>query len=191
VSVSATDLRRAMARFATGVTVLTTAVDGRVECMTANAVTSVSLEPALILVSVQAECRWRFAARTAAAFSVHILGTDQAALARWCASAERHDDPTRLPVLPHPADGQVRLRGSIATLDCAIYAEYPAGDHDLLIGEVLSTDVGETGQPLVFADRTFGSFTPAASAVRTEPVDFPVEDPFPGWTTPIRISAAS
>jgi flavin reductase (DIM6/NTAB) family NADH-FMN oxidoreductase RutF len=191
MAVAPAELRAAMARFATGVTVLTTVVDGRVECMTANAVTSVSLDPPLILVSVSATCRWRFAARAAGTYSVHVLAADQTELARWCASPSRHDDPTLLPVLPHRPHATVRLRGALATLDATMYAEYPAGDHDLLVGEVVGTEVAEGGHPLVFADHGFGSFAPARGPLRAAPVEFPVDDPFPGWTTPVRVYAAS
>jgi flavin reductase len=194
MEVSAAELRQAMGRFATGVTVLTAVVDGRVHAMTANAVTSVSLDPPLVLASVSAHCQWRFAARAAGGYSIHVLADDQAELARWCASAERHEQPDRLPLLPSGSTGHARLAGVLATIDCRTYAEYPAGDHDLLIGEVVAVEVSVDGEPLVFAERRFGGFRPTVlSAVRDAIVvaDFPVEDPFPGWTTPVDSGVAT
>jgi flavin reductase (DIM6/NTAB) family NADH-FMN oxidoreductase RutF len=182
-----------MARFATGVTILTTEVEGRIMGMTANAITSVSLDPPLVLASVAASSSWRLAVRASSFYSIHVLAADQGELARWCASPSRHDDPDRLPRLLHVKKGRACLLGSLATIHCSIYAEYPAGDHDLLIGEVVATEAVRGGRPLVFADHSFGDFSSRSRdrVSSLEPVAFPVADPFPGWTTPVAVHAAS
>jgi flavin reductase (DIM6/NTAB) family NADH-FMN oxidoreductase RutF len=147
--------RSVISRLATGVTALTTPGAGRHEVMTANAVVSVSLDPVLLLVSVRADCRWRLAARAAGRFAVNILSEEQQELSRWCASARRHDEPDR--VLEHPSTvserGLLVFDEALASLECAVYAEYPAGDHDLILGEILDLRVCEEREPLLF----FGS----------------------------------
>jgi flavin reductase (DIM6/NTAB) family NADH-FMN oxidoreductase RutF len=150
--VDATAYRLVMSRLATGVTVLTTNVDGRPEVMTANAVTSVSLDPVLLLVSVGRACRWGAAARAAGSFVVNVLSDGQADLSRWCAGAARHDDPHA--VRRHPSrttgDGNLVFDDALASFDCRLHSEIAVGDHDLLIGQVQDMWVGDAGGPLLF-----------------------------------------
>jgi 3-hydroxy-9,10-secoandrosta-1,3,5(10)-triene-9,17-dione monooxygenase reductase component len=152
MQVDPTAYRSVMSRFATGVTVLTTNVDGRAEVMTANAVTSVSLDPVLLLVSVARDCRWRAAARASGGFVVNVLSERQAELSRWCAGSDRHADPSG--VLRHPsrltAGGSLVFDEALASFDCRLYSEVAAGDHDLLIGEVQDMWVGDAEAPLLF-----------------------------------------
>ena len=161
MSVDEQSYRRAMARLPTGVTVLTTVGDGRPEVMTANSVVSVSLRPALLLVSVGASKRWLRAVRRSARFAVNVLGAHQVELARWCADQARHDRPERLTgcdVTVSPSSGLLRLDDALVILECRVYAEFPAGDHVLVLGEVTAIDVhGAPTEPLVFVDRGYAT----------------------------------
>lgn len=155
-----------MSRLATGVTVLTTLGADRHEVMTANAVTSVSLEPTLLLVSVAAESRWLAAARGCGVFAVNVLGAHHEQVARWCADRARHQRPDV--IVEHgtrvsETTGVLLLDESLAGVECRIYAEHEAGDHVLLLGEVLSLHVPETVDgpaPLVFFDRRYAALEP-------------------------------
>jgi flavin reductase len=151
--------RAAMARFPTGVTVLTTLGDGRHEVMTANAVVSVSLQPTLLLVSVGATKRWLQAMRRCARFAVNVLGAQHEALARWCADHDRHERPELIPahdVAVSPASGLLLFDDALVVIECGVYAEHPAGDHVLVLGEVASIKVhAAEAEPLVFVDRGY------------------------------------
>jgi len=164
VSVDVGDYRTAMSRLATGVTVVTTRSRGQHELMTANAVMSVSLEPTLLAVSVGETSRWLPAVLDRGSFVVNVLSGEHADLARWCADQARHDRPGDL--LGHEARltsaGLLLLPGALATLECHVYADHPAGDHRLVIGEVDAVGVSAAEQPLVFFDR---AFTTALAAI--------------------------
>ncbi|WP_311199077.1 flavin reductase family protein [Janibacter hoylei] len=73
--VTPTSLRHAMAHFATGVTVVTTLEDGHDHAMTANSVTSVSLEPPLVLVCVRKDSGWHDAVLSSGVWGVSIMPT--------------------------------------------------------------------------------------------------------------------
>ena len=150
--------RSAMSRLATGVTVISTCGVDRPELMTANAITSVSLRPPLLLVGVGHQAHWLAAARDCGRFAVNVLGRGHERLARWCADQSRHDAPEQA----HRFDvrvsstGLVTVEGALAVLECRVYDEHPAGDHTLVIGEVdrVHERAAET-PPLVFFDREF------------------------------------
>lgn len=151
-----------MSRLPTGVTVLTTlGGDGRHEVMTANAVTSVSLEPTLLLASVSVRSRWLAAVRQSGIFAVNILGAQHEALARWCADHARHERPevveaqaTRIA----PSTGLLLFAEALVAVECRVDAEHPAGDHVLVVGEVTALHAHDAaGPPLVFHNHGYST----------------------------------
>ena len=141
------EFRRVMGHFPTGVTVLTTVHEGRRHGMTANSVTSVSLEPVLILVCLMREARTGLAIQKAGRFGVNILREDQEHISRRFGTAgqdhfdglEVEEDETGLPRLP----------GCTAYLVCRVTELIPAGDHDVVLAEVERAHA-YGGNPLVF-----------------------------------------
>lgn len=141
--------RRVMGHFVTGVTVVS-AFDGyKPFGITVNALSSVSLEPPLVMVALD---RRRFLTpivRVARRYAVNILSEDQQALSDCFAGADVrpgrdefcgaawHPGPTGLPLLD----------GAIATLECTVVETFSAGDHDLFIGRVDSL-VNEAHHPM-------------------------------------------
>ena len=148
-------LRRALGRFATGVTVITTrAPDGTPLGFTANSFNSVSLDPPLILWALSRGSARLGAYRGADAYAVNILTAAQEALARQFASPveDRFEDVNWAPGL----GGAPVLAGALAVFECAHEAVDPAGDHELFIGRV--ERVTEThGKPLTFFGGDFGT----------------------------------
>ena len=153
--------RLVMGRFATGVTVVTTLAEGRPQGITVNALSSVSLEPPLVMVALD---RRRFITpmvREHGRYAVSVLGEGQQALSDCFAhaavkpgredfcGATWHEGPTGLPLLD----------GAIATLECTVVETFPAGDHDLFIGRVDSLDDGgpaaEGAGPLLYFRRRY------------------------------------
>jgi flavin reductase (DIM6/NTAB) family NADH-FMN oxidoreductase RutF len=145
-------LREVMARFATGITVLTAAgADGH--GMTANAFSSVSLEPSLVLCCVARTARMHAAIIAARYFGVSILGGDQEELARYFADKRRPSGAAQFDAVdwrPGPSTGAPLLSGALAWLECELVESYDGGDHSIFLGSVLSAGRGPDGHALLF-----------------------------------------
>jgi 3-hydroxy-9,10-secoandrosta-1,3,5(10)-triene-9,17-dione monooxygenase reductase component len=157
-AVSPDVFRSVMGHFVTGITVVTTLAGGRPQGITVNALSSVSLEPPLVMVALD---RRRFitpSVRNAGRYAVNVLSEDQQDLsdcfagapvepgrdafcgARWTAG------PTGLPLLD----------GAIATLECTVVQTFEAGDHELFIGRVDTLGSREDRpMPLLFYRRQY------------------------------------
>ena len=148
-------LRRALGRFATGVTVITArGPDGRPLGFTANSFSSVSLDPPLILWSLSRGSERLGAYRGASAYAVNILTTAQEGLARQFASAM--EDRFEGVEWEEGLEGAPVIPGARAVCECLHEAVYPAGDHELFIGRV--EHVRERpGKPLTFFGGGFGT----------------------------------
>lgn len=140
--------RASLARFASGVTVLTLRDrDGRDCGMTATAFSSLSLDPPLILVCVGHAASIAPSLADATHFAVHLLAAEQAPLARRFAEKDV-DRFAGLTVRRGTADLPL-LDGALATLQCRIQARHPGGDHEIIVGEVLAA-ASRDGEPLVY-----------------------------------------
>jgi flavin reductase (DIM6/NTAB) family NADH-FMN oxidoreductase RutF len=151
--------RKVMGHFVTGVTVVTAFDDaGRPAGITVNALSSVSLEPPLIVVALD---RRRFITpivHAAGRFAVSILGEHQRALSDCFAGAPvtpGRDAFCGAPWQPG-ATGLPLLDGAIATLECTVVGTHPVGDHDLFIGQVeaLANDEHDP-RPLLYYRRRY------------------------------------
>jgi flavin reductase (DIM6/NTAB) family NADH-FMN oxidoreductase RutF len=122
--------------------------DGTPCGLTANAVASVSLDPPLILVSVSRESRTLPHILEDGTFAVSVLDADGEALARRFSSPESDG---RFDGVAHRSEvtGSPVLQSALAWTDCRIHALHEAGDHVILMGEVLECDARD-GDPLLF-----------------------------------------
>lgn len=151
--------RKVMGHFVTGVTVVTTFDDaGRPAGITVNALSSVSLEPPLVVVALD---RRRFITpivHAAGRFAVSILGEHQLALSDCFAGASVTPgrDAFCGAVWQPGKTGLPLLDGAIATLECTVVGTYPVGDHDLFIGQVeaLASDEHDP-RPLLYYRRRY------------------------------------
>lgn len=160
-------MRQALGRFASGVTIVTTA-DGpdkaSVHGMTANAFTSVSLNPPLVLVSIANRARMNARILETGSYGVSVLARDQEPLSLHFAGAPQDPDPVRF-----VWRGDVPLLdGALVHLACTVQASHPAGDHTLHIGHVDRLWY-DHGQPLVFYT---GSFQWLETTPQPEPWGF-------------------
>jgi len=147
--------RSVMGAFATGVAVITTEWNGELFGATVNSLTSVSLEPCMLLFCVSDGSATGMAIRNRRLFSVNILGQHQSDLSgRFTKTGKNRFADIAIDLT---ADGLPLLRGSAAQLCCRVATIHKAGDHDIILGEVLS---GEdiACDPLVFHKGTYGSF---------------------------------
>ncbi|MBV2156609.1 flavin reductase family protein [Kitasatospora sp. SUK 42] len=143
-----------MARFATGITVLTTGGE-RVHGMTANAFSSVSLEPPLVLCCVARSAVMHDAIATTRSFAVSVLGGEQEHLARYFADRSRPHGAAQFAGVdwrPGPFTGAPLLSDSLAWLECKLTEQYDGGDHSIFLGEVLATGRAGGRQALLFYD---------------------------------------
>lgn len=141
------DYRTTIGLFATGVTVITARAGDDTRGMTANAVTSVSLDPLLLLVCIDRRARMAGAVVEAGRFAVNILRADQEPISRHFAGSPQPD------VAPAMVDlaGAPVLAESMAALVCAVERVLDGGDHLIVIGrvEALRRD-DEAAEPLLY-----------------------------------------
>ncbi len=143
--------RDVVSRFPTGVTVVSARSPNGIRLMTANSFTSVSLEPLLVLVCVLFSARFHRAIVAAGEWGVSVLAADQEHLSRVFAGRVGPADLATVPHRPGPVTGAPLLEGAVAHLECRTVAQYPGGDHTILIGSVLHGAVTrENISPLIF-----------------------------------------
>lgn len=158
--------RAALGRFATGVAVLTTAVDGEPHGMTVNAVSSVSLDPPLVLVCIDRNAAVAGALGRIATFGLSFLSVDQQAIAQWFADADRPsgaDQFRGIATIADASDAPI-IGGVLGWLHCHMWAQYDGGDHVIVVGEVDavgSVAADERRAPLVFFQGNYGTFVDA------------------------------
>ncbi|HEY6495326.1 MAG TPA: flavin reductase family protein [Trebonia sp.] len=149
--VSPAELREAMGYFATGVTVVTSVgADGQPVGTTANAVTSLSLEPPLVLVCFDLKSATLAAIRTHGTFAVNVLGRHQHQLS---ANFARRGLDAVWEGVTHRRGltGSPRLADVIAVIECTVEHAFPGGDHEIVVGRVRHVETsGEDTAPLLF-----------------------------------------
>jgi flavin reductase (DIM6/NTAB) family NADH-FMN oxidoreductase RutF len=152
MTVSQADFRRALGSFATGVTVITVDYEGEVHGMTANAFSSVSLDPLLVLVCVDHKARTHAHLHAKQRFGVNILAESQRVISEYYArSIATHADAEQEAGarFDRTAHGTPVLRDALTYLECRLHTAQDAGDHTIFIAEVEEVVVRE-GDPLLY-----------------------------------------
>jgi len=152
MSLNAAEFRKAMGAFATGVTIITVDLDGEVHGMTANAFTSVSIDPLLVLVCVDHSTRTHAHLRAKKRFGINVLSEDQRAISEYYARPDRDHENAESEAgarFERTRHGTPILHGSLAYLECRLHSAEEAGDHTIFIAEVEDVVVRE-GDPLLF-----------------------------------------
>lgn len=146
--------RRVVGRFATGVTIITTVLPGgERHALTCNSFTSVSLEPVLVLFCAEKVARFHDAVLESGTWGVSVLSAGHVAASRHF--AHRGRDLTtqfdQVPVTAGPATGAPLLVGALAVLECRTATTTDAGDHTVVVGEVLSATAADPApDPLLY-----------------------------------------
>ncbi len=166
-SIDGRTLRNAAGTFATGITVVTTRAgqgdDARDHGMTANAFSSLSLDPPLVLVCVGHKAHAHDLLKAAGSFAVNILSADQEELSDrfahriktadgytgWPNDRDKFED---LSFSRSEHTGAALLDGCLTTLDCQLHEVLPGGDHSIFVGRVVAIGegTGEQAGPLLF-----------------------------------------
>jgi flavin reductase (DIM6/NTAB) family NADH-FMN oxidoreductase RutF len=146
-----------MARLAAGVAVVGVRDQGGFRGMTVTSLTSVSVEPPMVLVCVDSVTATRDAIAEAGAFTVSVLERRQEFLAERFAGRAPQVDPGWRDI-PHQVTGGGLpvLRGCLAWVECRLDALHAAGDHEIAVGAVEAAGHGP-GEPLVLWARGFWS----------------------------------
>jgi flavin reductase (DIM6/NTAB) family NADH-FMN oxidoreductase RutF len=155
MSVTQAEFRRALGSFATGITVITLDSDDEVHGMTANAFTSVSLDPMLVLVCVDQRASTHAHLHAKKRFGVNVLAESQRAISEYYARPGRAHDRAAEEAgatFERTQHGTPVLRGALAYLECRLHTAQDAGDHTIFIAEVEDVVVRD-GNPLLY----FGS----------------------------------
>ncbi|MFX0538313.1 flavin reductase family protein [Ornithinimicrobium sp. Y1847] len=141
--------RLAMGRFATGVAVVTSSLRGHDVALTVDSLTSVSLDPVLLLVSLHAEARVLEAVESGSPWGVSVLTARQRGLAEWLGEPGRplHNQLARVPHEQGEITGVALVQEALSTFECRTYAVHPAGDHSLVVGEVVGMRARLTDEP--------------------------------------------
>ena len=148
-------LRGAFSRFATGVTIVTTATPSGPVGMTVNSFSSVSLEPALTLWSVDRKSSRHDIFARATHTAIHVLSRGQEAL---CLGFARRADAFELADWHAGDRGVPLIEGCLARFECVRYGAHQAGDHTIVVDRILAATM-QDGEPLVFSQGTFGTFS--------------------------------
>lgn len=158
------EFREAVSRFATGITVVTCVVDGHDHAMTANAFASVSIDPLLVMVCVERDSRFHDAISSSQTWGVSVLAADAESTSRWFATKGRPLAGQLQRTAHHRSkqSGVAWIDGALATLECHTTKMYPAGDHDIVIGEVAELEVapGPHSEPLLYFRRNYRLLCP-------------------------------
>jgi len=150
------EFRRLCASWATGVAVVTTrTADGRSAALTMNAVTSLSLDPPLMLVCIAKTSDSLDSIRRSGAFCINILASGQDAVSTQCAGKGAN----KLAGIASHAGvtGSIVIDGALVAMECRVIDEYDGGDHRIFVGEVVA-GYDSPGEPLVYYRGTYGTF---------------------------------
>jgi len=151
-------LRTAMRAWSAGVTVATATFEGSSHGMTVNSFTSISLDPALITISLQAHTRTHELVTKSRAFGLTILSAEQTAVSDLYAG-RKPEVQNRFAEIKTESlvTGSPLIVGGLAWLDCKVVQTFDAGMNHLFIAEVVAAREGVQGTPLIYHDRKYWS----------------------------------
>jgi flavin reductase len=155
------EFKTVLGRFATGVAVMTTVAARAPHGMTANAISSVSLDPLLVLVCVERSAVMADRVAASGTFALSFLAADQDDLSVWFSQppAPGQSQFSEVPTFV-AATGAPLLQEAVGWVDCQVWASYDGGDHVIVVGEVLDVGVGSDRDPLLYYRSGYGRFAP-------------------------------
>lgn len=156
-AVHADDFKGALGSWAAGVTVVTTRLEGLVYGITVSSFSSLSLDPLLIMVSLQNSNQLGAMIEKSRTFAVSVLASDQEPISAWFSRSGREPvdafDPEIAVTEWHT--GCPIVRNAIAHLDCELHEALPGGDHTIMIGRVMGAASDSSKQPLLYFRRAY------------------------------------
>jgi len=154
--------RKTLSMLTTGVTVIITQADGETHGMTANAVTSLSLDPMMILICVGKKSKMAACLKSSHRFTINVLRKEQEAISNHFAGVKTGDPPKFRLV---PWDEAIRLEGCLSALSCEVADILEGGDHWIVTGRVTAIHHGiEPHKPLIVYNGSYRQLTPEVLA---------------------------
>ena len=151
MTVDPMEFRSIIGHFATGVTVITTAAGDQLHGMTANAVSSLSLDPVMVLICVDKTTHTHRVLDEGGVFAVNMLGEHQEAVSRiFAKKGEPETGTLRGQPFRLGETGAPILSDCLAFLECRVAGTFDGGDHTIFLGQVVSEGVVEEMRPLLF-----------------------------------------
>lgn len=156
MAVGPEEFRLAMRNWATGVSVVTTQYQGIRHGMTVNSLTSISLTPPLVLVSLERKTRTHSLVVKSGIFGITILSENQQSVSD-CFAGRCGDHENRFANLETHSlvTSAPFIDGGLVYLDCRVVTTYDASTHTLFIGEVVASQIGKDDQPLIYLNRMY------------------------------------
>jgi flavin reductase (DIM6/NTAB) family NADH-FMN oxidoreductase RutF len=153
-------MRLAMRNWATGVTIVSSTHDGTQHGMTVSSFTSISIDPPMVMVSLQVSARTHKLVKESGIFAVTILDASQKALSDRFAGrqTERLDRFRGLETFTL-VTGAPLLMGGLVYFDCQVCESIEISRHTLFVGSVLAMQAGTGNQPLIYFDRNYYTIT--------------------------------
>jgi flavin reductase (DIM6/NTAB) family NADH-FMN oxidoreductase RutF len=147
MAIDAGGFKKAMSRWASGVTVVTAEHNGVRHGMTVSSFASVSLDPPLVLICIGKAAPTHDIIRKGERFVVNVLGDTQEAIS--IRFATKHDDRFEGVAVRTGQLGVPIIEGCVAAIECRLHETLPGGDHTIYVGEVVNADIAE-GSPLIY-----------------------------------------
>ncbi len=146
--------------FTYGLFAVTATQQGEVSAMTANWLSQASFEPPMVMLAVEADSQSRRVIEASGVFALNVLASGQRELAGQLgrASARKPDKLAGIAWRPGPTTGAPLLDDALAWLECRVLGSLPAGDHVVLVAEVVEVGLNREGQPLTMAEAGFRYF---------------------------------
>ncbi len=156
MTLSPEQLRAAMRAWTSGVVIVTAAHEGEKHGMTVNSFTSVSLEPPLIIISLQDNTHTRKLVERAQAFAVTILSFDQRELAdRFAGRTPESQDRMAGIETETLVTGAPLIKNGLAWFDCRVKQSINVGPNTMFVAEVVAARGTGEGEPLVYHNRLY------------------------------------
>jgi flavin reductase (DIM6/NTAB) family NADH-FMN oxidoreductase RutF len=157
MTVAPDELRFAMRQWPTGVTIVSAHQNRIAHGMTVSSFASVSLEPPLVLISLEQKTRTHSLINRSGTFGVTILAADQQEISDRFAGRDSESDNRYTGLETHTlVTGSPFLTGYLACLDCRVVTQSPHANHTIFIGEVLAIKVNaERNDPLIYFNQAY------------------------------------
>lgn len=150
------DLRDVMRRWATGVTIVTAENGGQKHGATVSSLTSISVDPPLVTVTIAKGTRTHHLMQLAGKFGITILSDQQQTLSeRFAGELTEDQDRFEGVDFKYIFEGIPVLEDGLACLGCSIEYEYDMPKSTLFVGRVVASELGEDSSPLIYLNRTY------------------------------------
>ena len=170
-SVSGDQLRATMRHVPSPVTVVTASVNGEKRGITIGSFTSTSLEPPLISFNLARDAQMYPLMLAAERFAVHVLSEKQAQLGNQFSLPDTTPEEQFAGVdFMTDTQGTPILKGAVTVMTCSKHAVFDAGDHVIVVGEVVALDDEATRRPVIYYDRNYHEIGAVADTTLFDPL---------------------